>query len=413
MFRTVCLCLLLFFASATKAHPYGVLAHEAVIDSAWDAAIVPILRAKFHPTADQLRQARAYAYGGALIQDIGYYPLSSRLFGDLTHYVRSGDFVVALLRNAANVDEYAFALGALAHYVGDNYGHPLAINRSVPLIYPKLGVKYGDEVTYEQNPGAHLKTEFAFDVVQVARGAYAHTKYHSFIGFKVSKPVMERAFRATYGLDLTDVFADLDRAIGTFRYSVSTLVPQMTKVAWQTKRSEVEQLIPTATPKTFLYGFSRASYEQEFGGNYDHPGIRSKLLSVVLRIVPKVGPFAGLAFKVPTPEAEALFLTSFAVAGEKYRQLVQATANPRFQLDDTNFDTGKSQTPGAYERADVAYEVLLEKLEHRRFETVSPALRADLLSYFSARTIQPTPHDRKRWAKVQAQLDELRTSATN
>jgi hypothetical protein len=217
------------------ASAYSALAHEAIVDAAWDVSIVPALRARFSLTAADLRRARAFAYGGSLIQDIGYYPFSSRFFGDLTHYVRSGDFVEALLRQSADASEYAFALGALAHYAADNNGHPLAVNRAVPVLYPKLRAKFGDEVDYEDNPAAHLKTEFGFDVVQVARGKYASDAYHDFIGFEVSKPVLERAFKSTYGLDLHDVFAALDIAIGTFRWTVGTTIPEMTKVAWELK----------------------------------------------------------------------------------------------------------------------------------------------------------------------------------
>ena len=201
---------------------YSVLTHEAIIDSSWPNEIKPLLLKRFPgATDDQLRDAHAYAYGGAIIQDMGYYPFGSKFFSDLVHYTRSGDFVTALLRDSQDINEYAFALGALAHYAADNEGHPIAINRAVPMLYPKLHAKYGAEVTYEDNPGAHLKTEFGFDVVQVARGKYASETYHDFIGFKVSKPLLERAFEDTYCLKMEKVFRDVDLALGTYRYSVS------------------------------------------------------------------------------------------------------------------------------------------------------------------------------------------------
>src|SRR5262249_10490753 len=161
----------------------------------------------------------------------------------------------------------------------------------------------------------------------------------------------------------------------TFRYTVSTIIPQMTKVAWETKKDEIERLAPDATRESFLYGLSRASYEREFGGNYDHPGLRSKILAIVLRIVPKVGPLQGIAFKAPTPEAEALFVKSFTAIGERYRRLVVSASRSGLRLTDTNFDTGKAPSPGAYRRADAAYEALVDKLQKRDFETVSPELR--------------------------------------
>ena len=186
---------------------YSVLSHEAIIDSAWDANIKPVLLKRFpHATPDELRQAHGYGYGGAIIQDLGYYPHGSIFFSDLTQCVRSGDFVLALLRDAKESNElndYAFALGALAHYSADIAGHPIATNRAVPLLYPKLEKKYGDSVTYEDDPLAHVKTEFGFDVLEVAQHRYAPDSYHDFIGFQAAVPLLERAFQETYDLPVT------------------------------------------------------------------------------------------------------------------------------------------------------------------------------------------------------------------
>jgi zinc dependent phospholipase C len=354
-------CCALFVPRETSA--YGVLSHEAIIDAAWEPSIVPILRAKFHPSDAELTSARAFAYGGCLIQDLGYYPFSSRTFGDLAHYIRSGDFVTSLLNEASNVNDYAFALGALAHYSADNTGHPLGVNRAVPLIYPKLRRKYGDVVTYEDNRAAHLKTEFGFDVVQVARGNYLPTSYHSFVGFEISQPVLERAFLATYGIQLNDVFDNFGMAIGTFRYTVSTMIPQMTKVAWQTKEKEIRQLTPGVTREKFLFAMSRSSYEQEWGRIYERPGLRSKILAVMLRIIPKVGPFSSLAFKLPTPEAERLFLESFDATVAQYRGYLRTLSKDgALSLANLNFDTGEPVRPGEYRLADAAYKRLMEKV---------------------------------------------------
>ena len=414
MSRLACLVsALLVLLAAPPASAYGVLAHEAVIDAAWERSIVPLLRTKFHPSDEELKKARAFAYGGSLIQDLGYYPFSSRTFGDLTHYVRSGDFVVALLRDARTLDEYAFALGALAHYPSDVDGHPIAVNPSVALIYPKLRAKFGPHITYEQKPSAHLKTEFGFDVIQVVRGTYAPSMYHDFIGFEVAKPVLERAFLDTYGLDINSVFGDLDLAIGSFRYAVNTMIPQMTKVAWQSKRAEIEKMMPGITEERFRFGLSRHEYEGEWGLKYDRPGLRSKFLALVLRVIPKIGPFRALAFKLPTPEAEALFVTSFQTSVDRYRALVADAARSRLTQDDRNFDTGKPVHAGDYERVDAAYEALLERLEEDDFRQTSPALRADLLRFLSTIPEPTESRDLKKWRKAQAQLEQLKALTGN
>jgi hypothetical protein len=218
---------------------YSVLTHEEIIDLLWADQITPLLLQKYPGTTpEELRAAHAYAYGGSLIQDMGYYPFGNRFFSDLTHYVRSGDFVAALLSEAGDVNEYAFALGALAHYAADITGHP-TVNAAVAQEFPKLRAKYGHAITFDQDPRAHIRTEFGFDVVQVAKQRYTSDSYHDFIGFQVSKPVLERAFLKTYGIALKDVFGNLDLSIGTFRHSISGVIPEMTRVALLLKQDEL------------------------------------------------------------------------------------------------------------------------------------------------------------------------------
>ena len=142
-----------------------------------------------------------------MIQDLGYYPFGSKFFSNLLHYARTGDFVEALLREAQTVDELAFALGAMAHYANDVAGHPLAVNRSVPLVFPKLRPKFGDTISYVQAPKQHVIVEFSFDVAQAARGRYSFTQYRAMLDFQVATALLARAFRDTYGLDMGDVLA--------------------------------------------------------------------------------------------------------------------------------------------------------------------------------------------------------------
>ncbi len=227
--------------------------------------IKPLLLQRFPgATADELNEAHAYAYGGCIIQDLGYYPFGNKEFSNLLHYVRSGDFVVALLRDADDLNGYAFALGALAHYASDTEGHP-AVNQSVALSFPKLRKKYGNHVTYEDDHSAHIRTEFGFDVVQVAKGRFTSDSYHNFIGFQVSRPLLDQAFRETYGLELTDVIENPDLAIGTYRRSISQIIPEMTEVALLTKHAELVREIPDFNQRKFVYRLSRAQYEQAMG----------------------------------------------------------------------------------------------------------------------------------------------------
>jgi hypothetical protein len=339
---------------------------------------------------------------------MGYYPFGSHFFTNLTHYVRSGDFVQTMLRESISVYEYAFALGALAHYVADNDGHPLGINRAVPLLYAKLRRKYGDKVTYGDDPAAHIKTEFAFDVLQVAKGRYASDGFHDYIGFEVSKPLLERAFRETYSVELKDVFGALDLSIGTYRRTVSGLIPKMTQVAWDIKKDDIEKSQPGITRDKFLYNVSPAQYEKDWGTEYRKPGIGSRVLGFFFRIFPKIGPFRALSFRTPTPETEKLFMDSFNTTVEHYRTLIAAERARRGRLADENLDIGKPSTAGTYKLADETYSDLLDRLAERNFVGVSAALRTDILTFYNNGSSIPSSKHAKETAKLHSQLELLR-----
>ncbi|HKG21161.1 MAG TPA: zinc dependent phospholipase C family protein, partial [Blastocatellia bacterium] len=338
-------------------------------------------------------------------------PLSSKFFSDLTHYVRSGDFVEALIAEARDLDEYAFALGALSHYAADNNGHPIGTNHAVPLIYPELRAKYGNEVTYEESPSAHLKTEFSFDVLQVARGNYAPEAYHDFIGFKVAKPALERAFLKTYGLEIKDIFTSFDLALGTYRRSVSVVIPEITMVAWETKKDEIEKRSPGATRSKFIYSLTREAYDKEWGVEYEKPGFFSKTFALIFKVIPKIGPFEPLAFKAPTPETERLFLKSFDQTLDQYNMLIAQVRGGGLALTNTNNDTGKVVRAGEYRLADKSYARLLEKLAKRDFEGLSPELRQNILSYYRDLSAPiATKKDKDDWRKLLRALDRLKAA---
>ena len=401
--------LLSLIAISPALQAYSVLTHEAIIDSCWERQIKPLLLDRFpNATNEQLRDAHAHAYGGAIIQDMGYYPFGSHFFSDLTHYVRSGDFIIALIRDSQDLNEYAFALGALAHYAADNEGHPIAVNRAEPIIYPKLARKFGHVVTYEDDPRTHLKTEFSFDVVQVARGRYAPDAYHDFIGFQVSKELLERAFEDTYSIPLKDQFSSIDLALGTYRFAVSQLIPEMTKTAWSAKKKDIEKLQASMTRHKFVYRYTRAAYHKEWDRHYQRPGFGARLLAWLFRILPKIGPFRDLAFKVPPPQAEKFFLTSFDDTLAEYRTLLAQSQQNDFHLVNENFDIGRPTVYGEYKMADATYEELLEKLagpadksleDELPLKNISADLRQNILSFYQS---SPGPRSEKARALLSA-----------
>jgi hypothetical protein len=348
---------------------YSVLTHEEIVDLLWADEIHPLLLKRFPGLSeDQIKEAHAYAYGGAVIQDLGYYPFGSKEFSNLVHYVRSGDFVRELLLESQDVDEFAFALGALSHYASDIAGHP-AVNQSVAIEYPKLRAKYGKSVRYAEDRTAHLKTEFGFDTVQVAKNRYASQQYHDFIGFQVSKPL-------------------------------------------QTHKKELMHETPDFAKKKFLYRLSRSDYEKQWGKDYVKPGVGTRILSTLLRYMPRIGPFKGLAFNNPTAQTEDLYFKSINKTVDQYRAFLEEVRNDTLVLPNCDLDTGEPTKAAEYSLTDDAYATLLAQLSERKFDLTSPELRDNILQFYSDPSAAiETKRDPVRWQSVLTSLDQLKSVA--
>jgi hypothetical protein len=391
---------------------YSVLTHEEIVDLLWTDEVKPLLLLRYPGLSeDQLKEAHAYAYGGAVIQDLGYYPFGSRQFSDLVHYVRSGDFVRELLLESQDVNEYAFALGALSHYASDIAGHP-AVNQAVAIEYPKLRAKFGKSVRYAQDKTAHLKTEFGFDTVQVAKNRYASQQYHDFIGFQVSKALLERVFPVVYGVELKDVLAHQDLAVGSYRFAVSRLIPRMTQVALQTHKKDMMRETPNFAKRKFLYRLSRSDYEKQWGKDYVKPGVGTRILSTLLRYMPRIGPFKGLAFNNPTPKTEDLYFKSINTTVDQYRAFLEQVRSNTLMLPNCDLDSGQPTKAAEYSLTDDAYAKLLAQLAERKFDRTSPELRDDILLFYSDSSAAiETKKDQVHWQVVLAALDQLKASA--
>src|SRR5579862_2883067 len=404
-------CLLVVLICSGGSSAYSVLTHEEIVDLLWSDEIRPLLLKRYPGlTEDQIKEAHAYAYGGAVIQDLGYYPFGGAQFSDLVHYVRSGDFVRELLQESQDANEYAFALGALAHYASDLAGHP-AVNQAVAIEYPKLRAKFGNSVRYAQDRTAHLKTEFGFDMVQVAKNRYASQQYHDFIGFKVSKPLLARAFPVVYGVELKDVLPHADLTIGSYRFSVSRLIPEMTRVALQTHKKDIMRETPNFAKRKFLFRLSRADYEKEWGKSYTKPGPGTRVLSTLLRYVPKVGPFRALAFNSPTSKTEDLYFKSINTTVDQYRAFLKEVATDSLLLPNRNLDSGNATKAAEYSLTDDTYAKLLGQLSERNFVLTTPALRDDVLHFYANLSVPiKTKKDKVGWQKVLVGLDQLKSA---
>lgn len=386
----------------------SVLSHEELIDVAWDSDLRPMLLARFpRATDEQLKRAHSFAYGGSVIQDVGYYPLGNQLFTNFLHYVRTGDFVSWMIRDARDLNEYAFALGALSHYAADTLGH-VAVNMSVPILYPKTREKYGDWVTYEDDHVAHLRTEFSFDVLEVAQHRYNAQQYHHFIGFDVSEDLLERAFQDTYGIPMDMLLHYDDLTLETFRFAVAKVIPEMTQVALATHPPEVTHEKEDAAKSEFVYHLSRADYEREFGNKYRRPGFFARILGFLIKLLP-FGPARILGYRNPTPQAEDDYFRSMDKAMDEYHQFLHQVRDGSLSLPNRNFDTGRLTHAGEYALCDRSYVALVERMKKDRFRHLRPAVKADVLAYFSHGIPANGSIKNRDWKKVQRALQELAT----
>lgn len=375
---------LLMLFTPTRTRAFSILAHEAVIDAAWEKTLKPMLLAKYpNATSEDLKKAHAYAYGGCLVPDMGYMPFGDPYFTNLLHYVRTGDFVTELINDQQNLNQYAFALGVLSHYLADEYGHSLATNKTVPLLYPKLRGKFGSVVTYGDDHTSHSRTELAYDILQTAKGNYASTAYHDFIGFSIDSTLLATAFQKVYGESLKEMFPKYSTTVSTFRWGVRDLFPEMTHRAWHIKKSDILKGEVGMTREKFKYRMNRRMFQKEFGSDYTRPKFSARLVAFIIKISPKIGPLKKLKFINPGPEGEKLFAMSMDSILFHYNASLQLVTNSQLKLINMDYDTGKPTEMYEYQLTDETYKDWILKLQKNDFKDTSPGMRGNILSFYS------------------------------
>jgi hypothetical protein len=459
-FRGVVLLLLgLLGLWGSEARAYSLLTHEQLIDLTWKDSIVPLLLSRYpNLTPAELDQARAYAYGGCVIQDIGYYPFGDMNYSDLTHYVRSGDFVVNLFRDAKSANELAFAVGALSHYIGDSIGHPEATNLAVPAEFPKLRARFGRVVSYSEGAHQHVQAEFAFDINEVMHGRVAPLHYLRHIGLEVPVKQLSLAFYQTYGVgeDFTGK-RGLRVNVRAYRFAVHTFIPRIAYAITILRRGR--KLADPSTPDGMLIEkeAARVAQEDDWQKYRRKAGMGTYALAGLLFILPKIGPLRLVDVKGPTAATEADYMHSVAQSETALRRMLaeftpprkrqaesggateedaqaqvvdvsaheknlatlpgarrDASIDPRHPLPNRDLDTGQVVKPGGYSLTDSTYAVLLHLLTRQPSEPVPPGIKEDILDFYSNPDAPiVTKKNPEQWAQVQADLVTLRGMPTN
>jgi hypothetical protein len=392
-------------------HAFSVLAHQAIVDQAWDGTLVPAVRKRF-PTATQqeLEDAHGYARGGSHLPDLGYFPLGSHLFTDLLHYVRTGDFYERAVKEAGTPQEYAFALGMLAHYEADTIGHPEGTNRAVPIIYPKLAEKYGASATYADSPSAHLETEFRFDILQVAHRHEVPKLFEHSVEFKVPRDFLERVFQETYGFKLDDLFENYDVAVNTYRWGFRTLIDEATGIAWELYREDIESLEPGTKRGDFISEMSRTDFVKQFGSAFLEPGYFARFVGFLGNLVPNIGPLKNLPYKPLPDNVKQSFFHAYRDASNQYVKEISVVQGGRILLPNLILDTGEPDRAGGYVPADKAYAELLDHHAQDHFAQMPKDLAADMLAHFRDRNAAVSfEDDQSKRAKILEEINELQS----
>jgi hypothetical protein len=404
---------LLLAVFVSPAGGYSVLTHEEIIDLTWADSIRPLLL-RLYPnlTPEQLRDAHAYAYGGCVIQDLGYYPSGKPIFSDLLHYVRTGDFIRALFRDSKGPNDVAFAIGALSHYFGDTIGHPDAVNLAVGQSFPKLAAKYGPNVNYAEGQHQHVRNEFAFDVNDIAKHRLAPEKYLNHIGFAVPIPLLTRAFYDTYGLDLGKVLMQKHPNLHGYRYAVRTLLPRVAYAENLLYRKRFPPDAPSPALDEFKSQIAALALADNWNSYRRHAGVGTHLLAGFLFILPKVGALSDLSLRGPTPSAEQDYVNSLMHTADMLRQTI-VTATKSDGLPNLDLDTGLEVRPGTYSLEDYTYADLLHQMTRDPSSPIPFGVKRDLLAYFAdpAAAVYIS-RDPKRLAQVTADLPILQTIST-
>jgi hypothetical protein len=451
--------LLCLFALAPRARAYSVLTHEQLIDLTWNTSIVPLLLSRYPTlTPEQIEHARAYAYGGCVIQDIGYYPFGDKNFSDLTHYVRSGDFVVNLFRNAGNADELAFAVGALSHYIGDSIGHSSATNLAVPIEFPKLRDKYGNVVSYAEGEHQHVQTEFAFDIDEIANHRFAPVEYLRHVGLEVPTKQLSLAFYQTYGLreDFTATRHHRVNVSG-YRWAVHRFIPRVAySVTLLHRHHEPADVLSDPGVQRLIREVTAVSQQNHWDQYRGHAGPLTYTLAGIIFILPKIGPLKLTAVKGPTSQTELDYVHSVlrstdslnhalrrftpppatrptaqqAAAADTHSEpplsaalpakpgaaqaVPRQSSDPNHPLLNRDLDTGRPVKPAGYRLTDDTYAYLLHHLVATPTVPIPPAIKIDILAYYSDLSLPFATKKRPQaWAVVQQDLATLRTMPTS
>ena len=322
----------------------------------------------------------------------------------------AGIFVQSLFQHVSTANEFAFAIGALSHYVGDSIGHAEATNPSVAATFPKLRAKYGSSVNYAEGKHEHSQVEWAFDVNQAAKLRLAPALSVNSVGLAVPREQLAAAFYETYGIPLKEILSGPLPAMKAFRFGARTFLPNLTYAEALLHKEQFPA--DTSGPELEQYErqIGQLPSEEEWDQYRRKPGVGIHLLAGAIVILPKFGTLRMLAIKGPTEETERAYIASVNAATAALAVYLERLTEAKLDmgLADRDLDTGKPVVPGGYPLTDKTYAQLLARITKVPSEPMPAGLKLDIIAYYAdpAAPIS-TKQKPKEWTVLQEQLRVL------
>jgi hypothetical protein len=242
---------------------------------------------------------------------------------------------------------------------------------------------------------------------RLAPGAYLRA-----VGLRVPNRLLAQAFEETYSLPLRDVVGPCRPAMRSYRTSVRSFLPRFAYAETVIHRNDFPPDMANASFQTFLDHIERADFQKVWNRYRRVPGIKTNLLALLIRILPRIGALSDLAIKIPTEDTQDLYVKSVNRTIEVYAGFLKQLAVTRQlaePIPNRDLDTGERTRPGAYARTDNTYATLLHKIARSPQRPIATDLKQNVLDYYSdANAPITTKKNGKAWAEVTKDIAVLR-----
>jgi len=198
----------------------------------------------------RIEQAQAYAYGGAIIQDSWLLPIRQPLF-KRPHAFTSAAAISskALLARRQGCPRVRFSPSVRSRItLRTTTVIASAPTEPFPICYRPPEEIRRQRFVLRTTGWRHVKTDLVSTSTKSAE-RYAPDSYHDFIGFEVSRPVFEQAFRETYALS-ERVLCERKTKFSSYRHDVSSI---QSHASPGTSRKTIKDDIQNATKRKFLF----------------------------------------------------------------------------------------------------------------------------------------------------------------